>query len=212
MLWGKWFSTCQSEEKDKRWEKREVRDRERENDGGFQGNNEGSRSSKKKGRGKETKKFKVGKDKQRVALKENLQFSSGSSHCSSSCEQFSPGNDSFYFCGVVCLTPAHRNCAWPSGPASTPSLITRVTITTDEANLHRWQHRDVNFASASSTLAVWLLHLRHIYTNPLWKNKRKSQQYYVVSFVRYGCLASQSVIVQRWMICLGRENKASCQE
>lgn len=92
--------------------------------------------------------------RERVRLKGNLRFSSGSSHSSSSCEQFSPGNDSFYFCGVVCLTPAHRNCAWPSGPASRPSLITRVTITTDEADLHRWQHRDVNFASACSALAV----------------------------------------------------------
>ncbi len=53
--------------------------------------------------------------KESVGLKENLWFSFGSSHSSSSCEQFSPGNDSLYFCRLVCLTPAHRNCAWPSG-------------------------------------------------------------------------------------------------
>lgn len=28
MLWDKWFSTCQSQQKDKRWEKKEVRDEE----------------------------------------------------------------------------------------------------------------------------------------------------------------------------------------
>lgn len=32
-----------------------------------------------------------------------------------------------------------------------PSLVAGVTITTDEANLLRWQHKDVNFASACST-------------------------------------------------------------
>lgn len=69
MLWGKWFSTCQSEEKDKRWEKREVRDGERENDGGFHGNNERSRRVKTKEKGERRRKS---PNKQRAVLNENL--------------------------------------------------------------------------------------------------------------------------------------------
>lgn len=46
--------------------------------------------------GKERKNLKRG-ERERVGLKENVQFSSGSSHSSSSCRQFSPGNDSFNF-------------------------------------------------------------------------------------------------------------------
>lgn len=90
------------------------------------------------------------RDKERVGLEENLQFSSGSSHSSSFCKQFSQGNDSFYFYRVVCLMPQELCLAF----GHKASLITGVTITTDEADLHRWQHTDVNFASASSTLAV----------------------------------------------------------
>lgn len=55
---------------------------------------------------------------------------------------------------VVCLTAAPGSPGWPSGPVSRPSLITGVTITTDEVDLHGWQHGDVNFVSASSSSAV----------------------------------------------------------
>ena len=88
MLWDKWFSTCPSKQKDERWEKKQVRDGEWGNDGSFQRNCERSRRVKKQRRG-ERKKFK--REKGRVALKENLWFSSGPSHSSSPCEQFSPG-------------------------------------------------------------------------------------------------------------------------
>lgn len=43
----------------------------------------------------------------------------------------------------VCLAFRHK-----------PFLVAGVTITTDEANLLRWQHKDVNFASACSTPLV----------------------------------------------------------
>lgn len=195
MLRGKWFSTCQSEEKDKRWEKREVRDRERENDEAFRETMRGA-GEQKKGKGKGDEKVKTGKRQTESCAKREFKFSFGSSHSSSSREQFSPGNDSFYFCGVVCLTPAHRKCGWPSGPMSTPSLITRVTITTDEADLQRWQHRDVNFASASSTVAVWLLHLQHINTDSSWRQKKREN--HNTTMWRIICavaVASQTVIV-----------------
>lgn len=83
----------------------------------FQGNCEGNEERKREGKVEAGKRERDSEPK-KESERENLQFSSGSSHSSSACEQFSPGNDSFYFCRVVCLTAAHRNCGWPSGPAS----------------------------------------------------------------------------------------------
>lgn len=74
---------------------------------------------------------------QKVGRKENLQISFGSGESSSACEQFSRGNDSSNFDRVACLTAAPGNHGWPLGPASKPAFITRVTITTDEVDLHR---------------------------------------------------------------------------
>lgn len=54
MLWDKWFSTCQSEQKDERWEKKEVRDAEGEDDGGFQTNRGRERGGGKWGRRENT--------------------------------------------------------------------------------------------------------------------------------------------------------------
>lgn len=63
MLWDKWFSTCQSEQKDERWEKKEVRDAEGEDDGGFQTNSEGSRGEKGEGENEEGEKIFKQKEK-----------------------------------------------------------------------------------------------------------------------------------------------------
>lgn len=159
--------------------------------------------SKKRKRGK----IKEGREKvqtrKRVGVKENLQFRSGTSHSSCSCEQFSLGNDGFYFCGVFCLTLVHRNWAWPSGPVSKPSLITEVSITTDEADLHRWQHREVNFASASSSLAVCFSFNTSIPT--LIKNRKIHKPAMCCE------CAGQALIAQQRMICLRLENKLRCQ-